>query len=218
MISGERLTSVEKTIRERRSARQYRGDVVPRELIERVLDAARWAPSAVNLQPWHFVVVTQPERRATLAESAAIAGVVVMPHVAQAPVLIALCGDERRSSWYVHDCCLASQNLMLAATALGLGTCWIGAFDEGKAWEVLGLPQGMRVVGLITLGYPLRDHQTPTPRLPLDSIVHWEGFGPRENWGRRVVRRRRSGMLSLWRKIGGFLGLTRGRHSADRDE
>ena len=206
MISGERLTSVEMTIRERRSVRQYRADAVSRELIERVLDAARWAPSAVNLQPWHFVVVTQPERRAALAESAAIAGVVVMPHVAQAPVLIALCGDERRSSWYVHDCCLASQNLMLAATALGLGTCWIGAFDEGKAWEVLGLPEGMRVVGLITLGYPLRDHQTPTPRLPLDSIVYWEGFGARENWGRRVVRRRRSGMLSLWRKIGEFLG------------
>jgi nitroreductase len=187
-------------------------------LIERVLDAARWAPSAVNLQPWHFVVVTQAERRAALAESAAIAGVVVMPHVAQAPVLIALCGDERRSLWYVHDCCLASQNLMLAATALGLGTCWIGAFDEGKAREVLGLPEGMRVVGLITLGYPLRDRRTSTPRLPLDSIVHWEGFGPRENWGRRVVRRRRSGMLSLLRKVGGFLGLTRGRHSVERDE
>ena len=209
MSNEMRLTPVEMTIRERRSVRQYRPDAVPRELIERVLDSARWAPSAVNLQPWHFVVVTQRERRSALAKSTAIAGIIVMRHMSQAPVLIALCGDERRSSWYIHDCCLASQNLMLAATALGLGTCWIGAFDEGKAWEVLGLPEGMRVVGLLTLGYPLQDQEVATPRLPLDSTVHWEGFGPPENKGRRRARGRRSGMLSLWRKAGDFLGLRR---------
>lgn len=209
MSNEMRPTPVEMTIRERRSVRQYRPDAVPRELIERVLDSARWAPSAVNLQPWHFVVVTQPERRSALAKSTAIAGIIVMRHMSQAPVLIALCGDERRSSWYVHDCCLASQNLMLAATALGLGTCWIGAFDEGKAWEVLGLPEGMRVVGLLTLGYPLQDQEVPTARLPLDSTVHWEGFGPPENKARRRARGRRSGMLSLWRKAGDFLGLRR---------
>ena len=154
MISGQRLTPVEMTIRERRSVRQYRPDAVSAELIERALDAARWAPSAVNLQPWHFVVVTDAERRAALARSTAIAGIVVMRHMAQAPVLIALCGDERRSSWYVHDCCLASQNLMLAATALGLGTCWIAAFDPVAAREVLQLPAEVEPVALTPLGYP----------------------------------------------------------------
>jgi len=216
VISEGKLTAVEMVIRARRSVRGYRLDAVHRELNERVLDAARWAPSAVNLQPWHFVVLTQPERRAALAESTAFAGIIVMRHVAQAPVLIALCGDERRSSWYVHDCCLASQNLMLAATALGLGTCWIGAFDERKAWEVLGLPKGVRVVGLITLGYPLREHETPTPRLPLESIVHWEGFGSAENRGHRTARRGQSGMLSIWRKISDFLGFTRVQYPTDR--
>ena len=217
MLSETNLTPTEKTIRARRSVRRYRPDAVPRELIERVLDAARWAPSAANRQPWHFVVITQPERRAALAKTAGIARI-VQRHVAKAPVLIALCGDEQRSSWYVHDCCLASENLMLAATALGLGTCWIGAFDEGQAWEVLGLPQGMRVVGLITLGYPLRSQEPPTPRLPLQDIVHWEAFGPRENWGRRAGRRGQSGMLSLWRKFGDFLGLTPGKQSVNRSQ
>jgi nitroreductase len=181
---------------------------VPRELIERVMDAARWAPSAVNMQPWQFVVLTDPERRRALAKSTGIAGVVLQSHVAEAPVLIALCGDERRSSWYIHDCCLASQNLMLAATALGLGTCWIGLFDEAKVWQALGLSEGMRVVGLITLGYPLHEYQPPTPRLPLDSIVHWECFSRGDKGGRTKALRQR-GMLSLWRKMGDFLRFSR---------
>lgn len=208
MLNEEELTPTERTIRLRRSVRRYRPDPVPRELIERVMDAARWAPSAVNMQPWQFVVLTDPERRRALAKSTGIVGVVLQSHVAEAPVLIALCGDERRSSWYIHDCCLASQNLMLAATALGLGTCWIGMFDEAKVWQALGLPEGMRVVGLITLGYPLREYQPPTPRLPLDSIVHWESFC-RGDKGGRTKALRQSGMLSLWRKMGDFLRFSR---------
>jgi len=203
------MTETEITIRARRSVRLYRDDSVARAVVERVLDSARWAPSAVNRQPWHFVVVTEPERRSALARSTAVAGMVLQRHVAQAPVLIALCGDERRSSWYLHDCCLASQNLLLAAAALGLGTCWVGAFDEGRAARVLGVPEGIRVVGLITLGYPQRTQGPPTPRLPLESMVHWEGFGPPERWRGRYRRYRQSGRLSLWRKIFDFLGLTR---------
>ena len=201
MLSETDLTPVEITIRTRRSVRSYRPDPIPRSLIERVLDSARWAPSAVNRQPWHFIVVTDPERRSLLASSAAIGGVVLARHAASAPVLIALCGDEGRSSWYVHDCCLASQNLMLAATALGLGTCWIGAFDEGRAAQALGVPDAIRVVGLITMGYPLREKESPTPRLPLESVVHWQEFGSQEGWRDRYQRSRRSGRLSLWRKI-----------------
>ena len=208
MLREEQLTPTERTIRLRRSVRRYRRDAVRRELIERVLDAARWAPSAVNMQPWQFVVLTDPERRRALAKSTGVAGVVLQSHVAEAPVLIALCGDERRSSWYVHDCCLASQNLMLAATALGLGTCWIGMFDESKVWQTLGLPEGMRVVGLITLGYPLHEYLAPAPRLPLDSIVHWEGFCPTQKRAPAKALRQR-GLLSLWRKVGDFLHLPR---------
>ena len=204
------LVPVEATIRARRSVRVYRDDPVPRDMIERVLDSARRAPTAVNRQPWHFIVVTERERRSALARTTGVGGVVSQPHVAKAPILIALCGDERRSSWYLHDCCLASENLILTATALGLGTCWIGAFDEARAAQILGLPEGIRLVGLITMGYPEDSKKRPTPRLPLESVVHWEEFRPEEGWRSRYRRHHRSGRLSLWRKLLDFLGLKRG--------
>ena len=128
-----------------------------------------------------------------------------MRHVTRAPVLIALCGDERRSpAWYVHDCSLASENLMLAAHALGLGTCWVGAFDEGKAAEALQIPEGIRVVGLITLGYPAQKQIPPTPRVPLDDVVHQEEFG--DGGGAGVLGSFRRGRISLWRRLTDFLG------------
>ena len=199
------LTPVEVAIRGRRSVRRYEERAVPRELILRVLDSARWAPSAVNRQPWHFVVVTEAERRAVLAQATAIAGMALMRHVTQAPVLIALCGDERRSpAWYVHDCSLASENLMLAAHALGLGTCWVGAFDEGKAAQALGIPEGIRVVGLITLGYPAKKEKAPTPRVPLDEVVHWEAF--KDGAGVSLLGSFRRGRISLWGRLTDFLG------------
>jgi nitroreductase len=152
-------------------------------------------------------VVTDADQRAALARASGFAGLVVQRHVLQAPVLIALCGDAHLSSWYVHDCCLASQNLMLAATALGLGTCWIGAFSEEKAREVLGLPAEIRVVGIITMGYPVRALTRPTLRLPLHDVVHWESFDMpgRHGPGARSVGR--SGLLSLWREALDLLGL-----------
>ena len=209
MLDEAELTPTEMVIRSRRSVRLYRDDPVPRELIERVLDSARWAPSAVNSQPWHFIVVLDSQRRSALAKTTGFAGVVSQGHVSKAPVLIALCGDERRSAWYVHDCCLASQNLMLAATALGLGTCWIGAFDEGQAARVLRVPDKIRVVGLITMGYPRRSDKRPTPRVPLESVVHWEQFGPPEIWTERIRKSGKRGRVSLWRKIGDYLGFRR---------
>jgi nitroreductase len=199
------LTPVEAAIRGRRSVRRWKDQEVPRDLIVRVLEAGRWAPSAVNLQPWHFVVVTEPERRTALAKATAVAGVSLMRHVAKAPVLIALCGDQTRSpAWYVHDCCLASENLMLAAHALGLGTCWVGAFDEGTAAEALGIADGIRVVGLITLGYPAQERIAPTPRLPLEDIVHWQAF--REGAGTGVRGSFRRGRISLLKRLTDFLG------------
>jgi nitroreductase len=199
------LTPVEVAIRGRRSVRRWKDQAVPRELIVRALEAARWAPSAVNRQPWHFVVVTEAERRAALAQATAVAGIALMRHVTQAPVLVALCGDEKRSpAWYVHDCCLASENLMLAAHALGLGTCWVGAFDEGKVAQALGIPEGIRVVGLITLGYPAQKESAPTPRVPLDEVVHWEVF--KEGAGANVLGSFRRGRISLVRRLADFLG------------
>ena len=195
------MTAVEETIRQRRSVRRFEDREVPRELLLRVLEAARWAPSAMNRQPWHFVVVTAPERRAALVQATEVAGIPLQRHVARAPVLIALCGDERKSGWYVHDCCLASENLILAATALGLGTCWIGAFDEGKAASALGLPEGVRVVGLLTLGFPKGQVSDASPRDKLEDMVHWEEFS--------AERANTRGRASLWSLVRGGLRMLR---------
>ncbi len=168
------LNEVERAIRERRSVRAYRDEPVPAELIGRVLDAARWAPSAVNSQPWHFVVVREREGREFLSKHSRLL-FVRNRHVADAPVVIILCGDPRRSRWFREDCTLAGANIMLAAHSLGLGTCWIGLFDAEPIKEHFGIPEHLEIVGLITMGYP-EEVPAPPPRLPLEKVVHFERF------------------------------------------
>ena len=170
------LNETETTIRDRRSIRAWKPDAVPRELIERVLDSARWAPSARNRQPWHFIVVTEPARRAALAAAAKVDGV-AQRHVAEAPVIIALCGHSSIAPrWYPIDLALASQNLLLAAKSLGLGTCWIGGFVDAETRPLLGLPDNVRIVGLVTLGYPADEQPERKTRVDLDRMVHWEQY------------------------------------------
>lgn len=168
------LTEVEKAVRERRSVRIYRDEPVPDELVERVMEAARWAPSAVNSQPWHFVVVREREGREFLSRHSRLL-FVRNRHVADAPVVIILCGDPRRSRWFREDCTLAGANIMLVAHSLGLGTCWVGLFDAEPIKEYFGIPAHFEIVALITLGYP-EEVPAPPPRLPLESIVHYEHF------------------------------------------
>lgn len=152
----------------RRSVRVYRGDPVPRDLIEQVLDAARHAATANNLQPWEFVVVTDRAMRQRLT-AATDRG----QQIALAPVCIAvLCKDCK---YYLEDGANASQNLLVAAHALGLGGCWVAGDKKPYADEVrliLGVPPGFRLVSLLTLGYAA---ERPQPeKRPLDTMVHWE--------------------------------------------
>ncbi|RLC78184.1 MAG: hypothetical protein DRI61_10255 [Chloroflexi bacterium] len=168
------LNEVEKAIRERRSIRAYRDEAVPEEVLRRVLEAARWAPSAVNSQPWHFVVVREGKGRDFLSSHSRFL-FVRNKHIAEAPVVIIICGDPRRSRWFREDCALAGANIMLAAHSLGLGTCWIGLFDAEAIKERFGIPKHLEIVGLITLGYP-EEIPSPPSRLPLDKIVHYEHF------------------------------------------
>jgi nitroreductase len=166
-------------IEKRRSIRNYEPTAVPRKKLEKVLEAARLAPSASNVQPWHFIVVTDAERREALSDG------MFARFLKQAPVVIVACGDEKKSpKWYPIDVAIAVENMVLAATGEGLGTCWIGSFNEIKVRAVLRIPENLRVVVLLAVGYPggkeslgskvfrlVRKHKS------LDEIVSIEEYG-----------------------------------------
>jgi len=161
-------------IEKRRSVRSYTDKPVERDKIQRLLEAARLAPSASNRQEWRFVVVTDKKRRAALAEAANN-----QEFVAQAPVVIAACAEHDGhvmrcgQTCYPIDVAIAVDHMTLQAVAEGLGTCWIGAFYEDRVRQILGIPEEIRVVQLLTVGYAAG---TPGPRsrLPLQRIVRWE--------------------------------------------
>ncbi len=157
----------------RYSVRSYEQRPVEPEKLERVMEAARLAPSASNRQEWRFVLATDPETRARLCEAAS-----GQKFVAQCAVVIAACavtdGHMMRCGQpcYPIDVAIALEHIALQAVAEGLGTCWIGAFDEKAAKEVLDIPRddSVRIVQLMTLGYPA-DSVRPKNRLPLEEIV-----------------------------------------------
>jgi len=167
-------------IRVRRSVRSYEPTPVPVEKLRKVLEAARLAPSAGNLQPWHFIVVMDPDKRKTIAKGCRFGRFLV-----ESPVVIVGCGDQRASPrWYAIDTCIAMENLVLAATGEGLGTCWIGSFNEAKIREMLKIPGHLKVVALLALGYPREKPDILAkvghlirPRKKLEKIAHLEEFG-----------------------------------------
>ena len=163
-------------IKERRSIRAYADRPVEREKIDRLLEAARLAPSASNRQEWRFVVVTDAEKRKALAEAANH-----QEFVAEAPLVIAACAEHDGHTMrcgqqsYPIDVAIAIDHMTLQAVAEGLGTCWIGAFYEDPVKKTLNIPDEIRVVELLTVGYPA--HQpSARSRLPLEEIVHWEAW------------------------------------------
>ncbi|MDD4579260.1 MAG: nitroreductase family protein [Methanothrix sp.] len=160
-------------IRARRSIRNFQGKPVEEEKLLAVLEAGRLAPSAKNMQDWRFIVVRDETARGRLAEAARS-----QQFVAQAPVVIAACGTSDLvmtcgQPAYAIDVSIALDHMTLAAASLGLGTCWIGAFYEEQARAILGVPEGVRIVALLPLGYPAEE-PFPRPRKSLDEIVSWE--------------------------------------------
>ena len=165
----------------RRSIRRYRPDPVPDEMVEQLLEAGRWAPSASNRQPWAFIVVRDEEVRRAVAQHAAYY-FIRWAHVEEAPLLIALCGDasSRIYRQFLHeDIGLAGSQIMLQAHALGLGTCWIGGLDRKAIAGILKVPGDMEVVGLLTVGFPDEDPK-PRPRKSLAEVVHYDVYGNQE--------------------------------------
>jgi nitroreductase len=208
-VSPEALLAL---LRGRRSIRRYRTDPVPDEMIEQLLEAGRWAPSANNLQPWSFIVVRDPLIRGQIAEFTTYSHE-PRAHLNESPALIVLCGVERDRIYHEFlngDVAMAALQMMLQAKALGLGTCWVGGLDRTAVAGLLRIPDPFEVVCLLTVGFPAEEPPAP-PRRPLDEIVHHELYdsagqegealpgvpvppppGPREkfvDWLRRVFGR-----------------------------
>ena len=168
----------------RRSIRRYRPDPVPDEMIEQLLEAGQWAPSASNRQPWQFIVVRDEAILKQVAQHAAYY-FIRWAHVEEAPLLIVLCGDARNRIYrqFLHeDIGLAGSQIMLQAHALGLGTCWIGGLDRKAIADILKVPEHTDIVGLLTVGFPAEDPEPPARR-PLGEIVHYDVYGNRGEGG-----------------------------------
>lgn len=164
-------------IESRRSVRRYRTDMpVTDEQVQTLLEAAIASPSAGNRQPWHFYVVRDPAVKEGLATAALGQG-----FVAEAPVVIVVCADPERSAaryssrgrdlYSIQDTAIATTYMMLAATDMGLATCWVGAFDEARAAAVLELPGHLRPVAMLPVAYAAREASGRTSRRPLDEVV-----------------------------------------------
>jgi nitroreductase len=137
-------------IKIRRSIRKYRPERIPSKKLEEIMEAARLAPSADNRQPWRFIVVQDKEREKALARAAND-----QTFLSDAGAIVVAIGDpEESAEWHEKDTMIALEHVVLAATALGFGTCWIGAFDENAVKSLLKIPAKMKVVALLPIGVP----------------------------------------------------------------
>ena len=166
------IVDVFEAIRTRRSIRKFRPKPIPDEKLEMILEAGRLAPSAGNRQPWRFVAVKDPERKRSLAKAADN-----QMFIADAGVIIAALGDSETSPrWFRQDIMIAVEHMVLAATALGYGTCWIGAFSEDEVKRLLRIPEELKVIALLPMGFP-DEAPVPRERKKVKEIVFLEKYG-----------------------------------------
>lgn len=164
-------------IRKRRSVRKYEETDVSDDQVRQVLESARYAASWANKQGWQLMVVKNAETRAKVSE--VLEGNPGARAVATAPVLLVVCMDPAASGtlkgkeYYMVDAGILMDHLMLEAADIGLGTVFVGMFDEDRVREVLGVPAEYRIVGLTPLGVPAKI-PGERPRMELDDIVHWD--------------------------------------------
>ena len=179
--TGRQAMDLYEVIETRRSVRAYSDKPIPEDVLKRVLNAGRIAPSGSNRQPTRFIVVRDPEARKALVPLCE-----GQRFVAEAPIIIVAVGKNinyNRGGYMgdyamIVDVSIAVDHLTLAARAEGLGTCWIGSFRNNELKKHLGIPEGHEVVTLTPLGYPVGDPFVKTDnRLPLDELVceeHWQ--------------------------------------------
>jgi len=155
-------------IRKRRSVRKYTGDPIPREDLEKIVDAGRLAASGSNRQPWDFIVVTGREMINQLK--------VASEWMEKAGAIIAVVMDPS-SRWWVEDGSAAIENMLIASTALGYGSCWLEGYTLPREEEfkvLLGIPREKRLLTLVPIGVPA---EWPTKeKKSLEEVIHWERY------------------------------------------
>jgi len=168
-------------VKKRASIRRYRDRRIPEDILLSILEAARLAQSADNRQPWQFVVTTDPANKVRLVQAADN-----QRFVGEAAAVIVCLADPDESAnvgpfeGFLVDLAIAIENMALTAWDLGIGSCWIGAFDEEQVKELFDVPDNLRVVSLLTLGYP-DEKRGAKYRKSLDEIVHYEMYGHKQN-------------------------------------
>lgn len=158
-------------IKNRHSVRSFSDRPIAADLIEKLIDSARLAPTARNVQPWEFIVVTKKGNLTALAE--------ITEHgkfIADCPCCIAVfCQDTK---YYLEDGCAATENILISAADLGLASCWVAGDKKpyaDKIKELLSVPPEFKLISLLALGYAAKESKYPDKR-PLKEVLHWEKF------------------------------------------
>lgn len=170
-----------KLVRRRTSCRDYQEKPVSDETLEICFEAARWAPSACNKQPWRFIAVKDPGLRKQICDKALLPGI-PMPWLRKAPVIIVLCAVKSLLThslapmlsgvkYHLIDIGIAGEHFVLAAENQGLGTCWIGWFKPKTTKNILNIPGNVELLSLISVGYPASRTEASS-RLPLEQISY----------------------------------------------
>jgi len=164
-------------IRKRHCIRRFKPDEIEEEKVGKILEAAKEAPSAGNLQARDFIIVRDPETRRELVSAAFSQG-----FISEAPLVIIVCANPDKSGakygsrggelYCIQDATISAQNILLVVNSLGLGACWVGAFDENSVREILGIPDGIKPVAIIPIGYPDEEPLAPPKRIDLHE-EHW---------------------------------------------
>jgi nitroreductase len=167
-------------IQERRSVRAFKPEAIPDELVDTIVDAAQWAPSAGNCQARDLIIVKDLRAKKALSEAA-----LNQRFIEAAPINVVVCANDKRSAhrygrrgrdlYCLLDAAASAQNILLAVHALGIGGCWIGAFDDNQVGKVLNLPTWFKPIAIIPIGYPDEKPRTP-PHLPPKELIHIDRY------------------------------------------
>lgn len=164
-------------IKTRRSVRRFQGRKIEDIIIKEIIELGNLAPSAGNLQPRDFIIVKGQDMKEKLANAA-----LNQEFVAEAPVVIVVCANIRRTAHYgkrgmelycIQDSAASIENMLLAIVDKGLACCWVGAFEENAVTRVLGLPSHVRPIALLPIGYP-GEETYPVSRIDIDDLIHYE--------------------------------------------
>lgn len=170
-------------IQSRTSIRRYTDEGIERETIGKILESARWAPSAGNMQSWEFIVVEDRETKEKISQFS-----YNQEHIREAPVCIVVLGDKEKARrkydergenlYMVQETAAAMQNMLLMAESLGLGSAWVGAFDEENIKDLLDIPEKLRPLSIITLGHP-RERPEPSNKYRITDMTYINKYGKR---------------------------------------